>query len=611
MVYRRDMQSVYRRDMRSVMRRIRPPHPTIAMREAVIDLALAISITVLLAALMISINSSGAVHRFFLFYTEFQLMVIIVNILTVWLALLLALTFYRWMRARNTSLELERIVSSISPDTLLVVTPDRYVTMCNDSVMRTFGYAAHEIIGNQTDILYRDRRNGHIGHDEIHDALSDEGFHIGTATGVKKNGEEFPLEVIVGNLEGKNGAVLLLRDITERIRENEERSQLENQIAQRQRMESLGMLAGGIAHDFNNLLAGILGNADLILADMEEDTSYRENFEEIVKCANRASVLCREMLAYSGKGRMQVTPMQIVDVVREMDQFFSITIPENVSIEYDLSSATPPIEGDTSQIRQILMNLVTNAADSIKDGRGSITIATGIKECRASDLRTCRFFEDLIDGTYAFLKISDSGCGMDEKTQLKIFEPFFTTKFTGHGLGLASVQGIIRSHRGALDIESAPNQGTTFTIYLPASDKPSAAPPEPIPEGDDWKGDGTALVVDDEAPVIRLASRMLTRLGFDVISAGDGHEALKLFRENQDDISIVLLDLSMPNLSGHEVFLEMRRVKEDVPIILSSGYSQEDVVSLFTDHSPAGFVQKPYHLNTLRKSVREALEKPH
>ncbi|MDA0321813.1 MAG: ATP-binding protein [Verrucomicrobia bacterium] len=600
---------MHQRDLLRAMARVRPPHPGIATRKARADLLLAAVIGVLLLIMNLSINFIGTVHVFFRDYSQFALMVTIVNLTTAWLALLLFVAFYRWLKASRSNAELEQIVSCISPDTLIVVRPDRTITMCNASVERMFGRRASDVIGHTTDILYKDRREQHVGACEIRDALSNEGFHIGSATGVRASGEEFPLEIVLGHLELDHGAVVLLRDISERKREEDERIQLEQQVAQRQRMESLGLLAGGIAHDFNNLLAGILGNADLVLADMPESAPYRDNCDEIVRSANRAAVLCREMLAYSGRGRIQIEALQINDIIDEMKQFFEIAAPEGTTITYALAGETPPIEGDLPQVRQILMNLVTNAADAFNGSSGALEISTGCMSCDEPFLSRCRFREASRPGTYAYLRVSDDGCGMDQDTQSKIFDPFFTTKFTGHGLGLACVQGIIRSHKGALDLTSRPGHGTVFTAFFPATEK-TVIPRLPPSEDDGWRGQGTVLVVDNEPAVVKLASRMITRLGFDPVCADGGQTAIELYRTRHSDLQLVLLDLSMPSISGHEVFLEMQRMDDTVPIILSSGYTHEDVASLFTNHSPAGFIQKPYQLNTLRGAVRQALQGP-
>jgi CheY-like chemotaxis protein len=290
-----------------------------------------------------------------------------------------------------------------------------------------------------------------------------------------------------------------------------------------------------------------------------------------------------------------------------MQQFLRQTIFGRIKLVLELDDSAPAMEGDLPQVRQILMNLVSNASDAIGDEAGTITISTGHCECDSGYLLRCLFHDEPRPGPYVYLKVKDTGIGMDEAVRRRIFEPFFTTKISGHGLGLASVQGIIRGHRGALHLESGKGFGSTFTAYFPASSK-AAQTPQPAPvEASTLARTGAGLVVDDEVAVVRLAGRMLQKLGFETIPASGGREALELFRADPDRVRFVLLDMTMPNMSGREVFLEMRRIRPDVPIILSSGYGRDDVVALFKSENPSGFIQKPYQTSDLDRAIRHAL----
>ncbi len=394
----------------------------------------------------------------------------------------------------------------------------------------------------------------------------------------------------------------------ERKRAEEERQRLETQMRHAQKLESLGVLAGGIAHDFNNLLVGILGNTGLALMDLAPDAPARPLLEEVEKAALRAAELSRQMLAYSGRGRFQVQVFQLNSLVEEMTNLLVASISKKARLEFDFARGVPSVEGDPTQVRQVVMNLITNASDALSDQAGSIRIRTG---AMAADRRyLLGLFPDagLAEGNYVFLEVADTGCGMDAETQARVFDPFFTTKFQGRGLGMAAVLGIVRGHKGAIKIDSAPGQGTTFRVLFPASAKPAAPLEVRAQPRAPWRGAGTILVVDDEATVRFLAEQSLKRAGFDVLLAEDGQKAVDLFRARAAGIRGVLLDMTMPQLGGDETFRELRRIRPDVPIILSSGYDEQDATSKFAGKGLAGFIQKPYGARDLAEKVREILD---
>ncbi len=415
----------------------------------------------------------------------------------------------------------------------------------------------------------------------------------------------------VKDASGKiTNAIIQHVDITERRRAEQERRQMEAQLRHSQKLESLGILAGGIAHDFNNLLVGILGNASLVLADLPEDASLRESLEMIEASAVRAAELTNQMLAYSGRGTFVVNPLDLSELVRDVAHLVEPGISKKVTVSHVFAEELPAIEADAAQIRQVVMNLITNASEAIGDVPGTIAISTGVVELGPGDLEEGHLGDDLPAGRYVYVQVSDTGCGMGEETKAKIFDPFFTTKFTGRGLGLAVVLGIVRGHRGAIQIETKPGKGTTFRALLPASEKTVRTDSERDrpPLAAHHRGD-TVLVVDDEEQVLRLARTALERAGFAVLTAGDGHTALRVFREHADETAAVLLDLTMPGLDGEEALDAIHRVRADVPVILSSGYTEQEASDRFLGKGLAGFLQKPYRASALTARIHEAIEK--
>jgi len=407
--------------------------------------------------------------------------------------------------------------------------------------------------------------------------------------------------------QGKPAVLLNLIDITERKRAEEERQKLEAQVQHAQKLESLGVLAGGIAHDFNNLLTSILGHADLALLKLPSASPARDNLKEIETASRRAAELCNQMLAYSGKGKFIVEPTSLNEVIEEMAHLLEISISKNAVLKFNFAENLPAVEADATQMRQVVMNLITNASEAIGERSGVISISTGAMECGRAYLAETYLNEQLQEGAYVYLEVSDSGDGMDEETTSKIFDPFFTTKFTGRGLGLAAVQGIVRGHGGAIKIYSELGKGTTFKILFPAASHPAEEMKREAAEIENWRGSGTVLVVDDEETVRTVAKRMLQTAGFDVLTTTDGREAVEVFREHADEITLVLLDMTMPYMSGEETFREIRRIKSDAPVILSSGYKEQEVTNHFAGKGLAGFIQKPYQYKTLVEKIRSIL----
>ncbi len=405
------------------------------------------------------------------------------------------------------------------------------------------------------------------------------------------------------------GLIAFVTDITEVRQAAEERQKLEAQIQHGQKLESLGVMAGGIAHDFNNLLMTILGNADLALMDMAPEAPERESVGEIGQAARRAAELTNQMLAYSGHGTSKFRPLDLSKLVEEMAHLLEVSHSKKAILNYDFSKGLPAIKADASQLRQVVMNLITNASEAIDERGGSIRVSTGVVEASREFLAGTYVDDDLSPGPYVCLEVEDSGCGMDEETIGKVFDPFFTTKFMGRGLGLAAVLGIVRGHHGALKIDSVPGKGTTFRVLFPAhSEIPAPSVHEEMGDGKDPRKTGVVLLVDDEETILTLVARMLQRAGFTVLTAADGLEAVALFKKHSGEIICVLLDLTMPRMGGDEALDELRRIRHDIPVILSSGYSEEDLVERFDGRGLSGVIQKPYQYKSLVDKLEQALD---
>ncbi len=396
-------------------------------------------------------------------------------------------------------------------------------------------------------------------------------------------------------------------DITARKRAEQERATLQLQLLQAQKLESLGVLAGGIAHDFNNLLCGILGSADLAMLDLPREHPVHESLEQIRESSQRATELCRQLLAYAGKGRFVVEPLDLSALVEGMAQLLAVSIKKKVVLRYHLERSLPAIEGDATQLRQVVLNLLVNSAEAIGERSGAITLTTGAMECDAEYLKTTYLDQDLAPGSYVFLEVADTGDGMDEETQQRLFDPFFTTKFTGRGLGLAATLGIVKGHHGTIKVYSELGQGTTIKILLPRSDRSAAQATNGLATPG-WRGSGLVLLIDDEETVRSVGKRLLERLGFEVLLAADGRAGVERYQAVKDRVSLVLLDLTMPHLNGEEVFRELRRLRPDVRVILMSGYNEQEVTTRFVGKGLAGFLQKPLQLATLAELLRRTLE---
>ncbi len=406
-------------------------------------------------------------------------------------------------------------------------------------------------------------------------------------------------------LTNKDFEGTLAFDIAERERLDAERRDMKARIQHSQKLESLGVLAGAVAHDFNNFLTGILGNAGMVLRKLPDDSDCRVMVEEIEKAAQHAAALSNQMLAYTGRNAAVSQPFDLKSLIEEMAPLLRISVSKKAALRLELADGLPAIEGDPSQIRQVIMNLITNASDALGSDSGYISLEAGILEADRAYLADADAGTELSEGPYVYLEVSDTGCGMDEAAQGELYDPAFTTKGPGRGLGLAAVQGIVRDHGGAIKLDTVPGRGTTFKVLLAASDHLLPGAETARDQASSGKAHGTILVVDDEDIIREVARNILEDCGYDVLIAENGRRALEVFEQHADDITAVLLDLTMPELDGAEAYLELRRIRPDIRVVLSSGFDDNDsMIERFMTEEAVGFLQKPYRPVELIERIR-------
>jgi len=378
------------------------------------------------------------------------------------------------------------------------------------------------------------------------------------------------------------------------VQDISEKRAMDEKLEHVQRLESLGVMAGGIAHDFNNILTAIMGNAGLAERKLERDSPALKHVSRINKASHRATELCSQMLAYSGKGDFIVKPINLSELVAEISRLIEVSISRKVTIREKLKEDLPAIDADIGQMQQVIMNLITNAGEAVGENSGLISLSTGVMDADRSLLERIAFGQGLPEGEYVYLEVSDTGCGMDEETKKKIFDPFYTTKFTGRGLGMSAIQGIVRGHRGAITFETEVGKGSTFRVLFPTVDKKPVVVSDESAVIKNWRGEGLILVVDDDEAVSETACQMLKDIGYTVITASDGLEGLEQLKRFGDTVDAVLMDITMPRMDGIRCFSEMKRIRPDIKVVMSSGYSEQDATSRLPDESVAGFIQKPY-----------------
>jgi signal transduction histidine kinase/ActR/RegA family two-component response regulator len=409
-------------------------------------------------------------------------------------------------------------------------------------------------------------------------------------------------------VDGKLRVLGAIRDVTAARRAEEEKQHLEARLLEAKKLESLGILAGGIAHDFNNLLAVILGNQLLATGEAQEGSPLAKHLDRIRSAAKHAEALTNQMLTYSGKASFSLGPLDLSELVEQTRELLEAATSKKCRLEISLQRDRTMVEGDPTQLRQVIMNLVSNASESLKDRPGRVAVRTGLVHADAAYLARTFGGGDLGEGDYVYLEVSDTGEGMDEETSRRIFEPYFSTRFTGRGLGLASVLGIVRGHRGAIKLVTEPGAGATFRVLLPPATRDARPATCEDPRQDLSARGGTILVVDDEEWVLEITQEFLKRSDFDVVTADGGREALEILRSDVGEtIDAVVLDLTMPDLDGRETFQEIRTLRPGLPVIVASGFSREATEDRFPADQIATFVRKPYEPEDLIDAIRSVL----
>lgn len=428
---------------------------------------------------------------------------------------------------------------------------------------------------------------------------------------IAKSGEiRWLLESLLCEAGEEPGQLVLYgtsQDITDKKRVAEEHQLLEKQLQQTQRLESLGVLAGGIAHDFNNILAIIMGHCSLTEMDYKKAPDHIPRIEKAVA---RGAELCRQMLAYAGKSQFVQTQVNIGELVEEIVNMLKSTIKQNVAIHTSIAADIPSIKADASQIRQIAMNLIINGAEAIGDALGEVKVSLSKISIKSGQSEKDYLGKLISAGCYACLEVADNGSGMSNETYNRIFEPFYSTKFTGRGLGMSAVLGIVTAQGGALQLVSQLDRGTTFKVYLPLqiSDATTNETHKLTNQPESWSGRGTILLAEDEEQILQVVKVMLIELGFRVIEARNGKEAIEQYQKNSDDINLVLTDLGMPVMDGYALFNELKKRNPALPVIISSGFGDIDITSRIPRNDIAGLIGKPYNFNQLQNVLKNVLE---
>jgi len=486
----------------------------------------------------------------------------------------------------------EVVLGSLS-EGILEITPGGRIVFANPTAITLTGIPEERLLASSVFGLFESRDKDQVR--EMIDRVTSEASVVAADSPVKLNDREFMIKLLPIRDEMKRTLIMVLDDVSER-------KQIEAQFHHAQKMEAVGTLAGGIAHDFNNLLMVIQGNISLMLFDLDPTHPFYERLKGIEKQVQSGSRLTAQLLGYARKGRYEVRPIDLNLLIQEASETFNRTRKE-ILIHQELARDLYAIEADGGQLEQVLMNLFVNAADAMQGG-GSLVIRTANTDHQAMKGK----LYNPKPGNYVLLTVTDSGTGMDRKTMERIFEPFFTTKEMGRGtgLGLASVYGIVKGHGGFIDVESERGQGTTFRIYLSATDKPvvrnGAEVHEPIKRGSE-----TILLVDDEQMMLEIGRDLLQTMGYRVITAHDGEEAVEVYRERRGEIDLVLLDIVMPKMGGGQAYDCIKAMNPEVKVLLLSGYSIDGEATQILERGCSGFIQKPFNLEQLSRSVKAVL----
>ncbi|MBN4082228.1 PAS domain S-box protein [Mariprofundus ferrooxydans] len=508
------------------------------------------------------------------------------------------------------------VIVEQSFNAIILTDCDGVIDYVNPAFEKMSGFSSAEAVG-KTPSITKSGQHSRSYYQEMWKTLAQGQSWKGNFINKAKDGHLYEVEQTIFPIFPKNsqkaiGYTAIQQDVTERNR-------IQKKDEHAQRLESLGVLAGGIAHDFNNLLTAIMGNASLAKNDLENTDACRDKLDNILNASESAANLCKQMLAYSGKGQFIIHPMNLSEVIQKILQLLKTSVLKNAKLIPDLRDDLPLVEADEGQMQQVIMNLVINAAEAMGESAGEIQVITETVYLTEEKLCTLLNGESIAKGDYVVIHVRDNGCGMDADTQKKVFDPFFTTKFTGRGLGMSAILGIVRAHKGALQMQSVVGQGTQFSIYFPVVkgshvttkthiSNSTMGSDTPLPTST------TVLIVDDEKDIRSLASNILDMMDMHSIQAESGEQGLVLLEEHLNEIDVVLLDMTMPNMNGQEFYVKMQDFASHIPVIISSGYAESDIRQRFEkEHSlnnnlAIAFLQKPYHPETLKQSVQDILK---
>lgn len=504
----------------------------------------------------------------------------------------------------NETMSLLKTLIDSAPIGIIAVNEEGNIEFWNKTCEEILGWSIDEVLLKPIKEFSPDIYNFTSSYKETQPASEIE------ITAKNKHGQILTLRITCRLIRFENNNTLnliLFRDISEIKKIQHDKEQLDIQLQHTQKLESLGVLSSSIAHDFNNILMAIMGHAELAMEEIHNPTAiknYLLNIEEAIKSAGE---LCRQLLLFAGKKQRPHEPCNLNQLTKDMEHLLKISISKKIVLNLDPAPDLPLIDGEPGQLRSVILNLAINASDAIGNRSGIIRLKTGVVDFTESYIRTTWFQENIEKKRYIYLEVSDNGCGMSSETISKIFDPFFTTKDTGRGLGLATVMGILRAHKGTIKVYSELGKGTTFKLFFPVVEDIEKHQKETNEDLTSWKGKGLILFADDEPVVLQVTTKMLTKLGFTVITARDGREALQLFNQHKNELSAIILDITMPHLDGTDVARTIRSEFPHIPIFLSSGFSQHTLNENDLDFPIQGFLTKPYNINTLTKTLKNYL----
>jgi PAS domain S-box-containing protein len=510
-------------------------------------------------------------------------------------------------------------ITSNAVEAMFLLDNEGRITFVNPTAVSLFGWEQEELIGELLhDKLHYKQPDGSwypvadCPHRQV--LITGETYRSVEDCFVHRDGRIIPISCSLAPIRSDSiiaGAVMVVRDLTDEKQAASVQRENEEALRQSQKLESIGVLAGGIAHDFNNLLTGVMGNAGLARRAIQAGQSDQaaKLLADVIAASERAADLTRQLLAYAGKGRFLVLPVDLAKLVSEVSTLIRASISKKITLVIDVPDDCPVVEADRAQIQQLFMNLVLNGGEAIGDQPGTLTVRLRTEQLSERRERPRSDGFPIAAGDYVRIDVTDTGTGMDDETRSRIFEPFFTTKFLGRGLGLSAALGIVRGHRGAIGVRSQPGEGTTFTVLLPI--RRDLRRPERtsghIRVEPEMHGAGTILVADDEEGVRALVQSVLESAGYSVELARDGQETVERLRALGESVRLILLDLTMPTLGGAEAARELRRLQPDIPIVAMSGYGDIEVMERFGGVGLDDFLAKPFTPDQLVGKIRDVL----